>query len=135
MKQRIAISTALVVSLSISAAVHAADTKNSSGVTIKQAAASKGPVSKSEAKAAQKGQITEAKALDLVKNQPEVKAFFKNVGKSKLATPTIDVDRKEGNEYIVHVYEVVSDGPDSSHTATMNWYHVDIKTGKIKKEF
>lgn len=125
-----AFNTALVVSLALIAAVQAKDTdKNTTSATAGKTAASK------TTETVSKGAITEAKALDLVKNLPEVKAFFKNVGKSKIASATIDVDRKEGNAYVVHVYEVVSDGPDSSHTATMNWYHVDIKTGKVKKEF
>lgn len=81
------------------------------------------------------GKITEAKALDLVMAMPDVKQFFHNVTKSKVAKPVIDVDRKEGNAYVVHVYEVVNDGPETSHTATKNWYYVDINTGKIKTEF
>ncbi|PZM85997.1 MAG: hypothetical protein DKT66_00920 [Candidatus Melainabacteria bacterium] len=81
------------------------------------------------------GKITEAKALDLVMAMPDVKQFFKNVTKSKVAKPVIDVDRKEGNAYVVHVYEVVNDGPETSHTATKNWYYVDINTGKITTEF
>lgn len=79
--------------------------------------------------------ITEKRALDLVMAMPEVKEFFREVTKSKLAKPTIDLDRKEGNAYVVHVYEVVNDGPDSSHTATKNWYYVNMNTGKITKEF
>lgn len=122
---------AFVVSLMLTVAAQAAE-KNT---TSKPAAEAKAAAPKAQNKGAANGQITEAKALELVKNLAEVKTFFKNVGKSKVATPTIDVDRKEGNAYVVHVYEVVSDGPDSSHTATMNWFHVDIKTGKIKKEF
>lgn len=35
-------------------------------------------------------------------------------------------ERKEGGKYLFHYYE---DMPD--HTATINWYYVDSKTGKI----
>lgn len=91
--------------------------------------------SKKATAAASGGKISESRALDLVMAMPEVKEFFKSVKKSNLAKPTIDLDRKEGNNYVVHVYEVVIDGPDTSHTATKNWYYVNINTGKITKEF
>lgn len=82
-----------------------------------------------------KGSITEKQALDLVSKMPEVKQFFALVTKSKIAKPTIDVDRKEGENFVVHVYEIVNDGPETAHTATKNWYYVNCKTGKITKEF
>jgi len=82
-----------------------------------------------------KGKMTEQGAVDRVMQMPEVKAFFRDVSKSKIAKPAIDFDRKEGDAYVIHVYEVVNDGPDNSHTATKNWYYVNIKTGKITKEF
>lgn len=93
------------------------------------------PAASSKSSKVASGKITEAKALDLVMAMPDVKQFFQNVTKSKVAKPVIDVDRKEGNAYVVHVYEVVNDGPETSHTATKNWYYVDINTGKIKTEF
>ncbi len=86
-------------------------------------------------KAATKFPITEKVAVSLVMKRPEVKQFFANVVNSKIAKPTIDMDRIEGDSYVVHVYEVVNDGPDTSHTATMNWYYVNRKTGKVSKEF
>lgn len=94
-----------------------------------------GDKKKPSPKKVSRSKITEKRALDLVMAMPEVKEFFKAVTKSKLAKPTIDVDRKEGNAYVIHVYEVVNDGPDSSHTATKNWYYVNINTGQISKEF
>ena len=81
------------------------------------------------------GKITEGAAVKLVMAMPEVKQFFKNVTSSKLAKPAIDMDRIEGDAYVVHVYEIVNDGPETSHTATKNWYYVNSKTGKITKEF
>lgn len=121
---------------STAAKTSSAETKTTSTSTNKTAAtgASK-TAAGTKAKKAPTGKITEEKAVDLVMAMPDVKQFFKNVTKSKLAKPVIDVDRKEGNAYVVHVYEVVNDGPETSHTATKNWYYVDINTGKIKTEF
>ena len=79
--------------------------------------------------------LTKDGAVNAVMKMPEVKQFFTNVAKSKIAKPAIEMDRVEGDAYVVHVFEIVSDGPDSSHTATQNWYHVNRYTGKITKEF
>ncbi len=38
-----------------------------------------------------------------------------------------------GDEWNVHVFEIVKQG-DSSHTATFGWYRVDKKTGKVEKD-
>lgn len=79
--------------------------------------------------------LTEKQALALIQGRPDVKDFFTNVTKSKIAKPVIEIDRTEGNCYVIHVYELVPDGPDSSHTATMNWYKVDFNTKKVTSEF
>lgn len=79
--------------------------------------------------------ITEDGAINLVKKLPDVKQFFANVPISGIAKPAITVDRKEGDAYVVHVFEIVNDGTDTSHTATKNWYYVNYKTGKITTEF
>jgi hypothetical protein len=50
-------------------------------------------------------------------------------------TPHVALDRQENGEYVIHVYEEVPDGDGSSHTATLNWYYVGERTGKIRKEF
>jgi hypothetical protein len=73
----------------------------------------------------------EDQAIELVWRRPEVKEWLKLFpkGKSKLgghAAATADHDK--GDLYSVHVYE---DFPD--HTATLNWYSVNLKTGKITK--
>lgn len=95
---------------------------------------SKGPVKPKSTKSAT-SKLSENAALELIKNRAEVKEFFANVNKAKTAKPVIEVDRKEGSCYVIHVYELVPDGPDSSHTATMNWYNVDFNTKKVTKEF
>ena len=80
--------------------------------------------------------LTEKDALTLIEKLPEVQKFKHSVdaaeGNSK---PVVELDRKEGNEYVVHVYEDVPDDAETSHTATFNWYYVNIKTGKIRKDF
>ncbi len=86
-------------------------------------------------KAPPKIMLTKDGAVNAVMKMPEVKQFFANVTKSKIAKPAIAMDRVEGDAYIVHVFEIVSDGPNSSHTATQNWYHVNRYTGKITNEF
>ena len=75
----------------------------------------------------------EDQAIDLVFKQPEVKAWLKQFpgGKSKLGgAAAFTADHDGGDMYSVHVYE---DLPD--HTATFNWYDVNIKTGKSTKKF
>lgn len=90
---------------------------------------------KKTTKAPAKIMLTKQGSVNAVMKMPEVKQFFTNVSKTKVAKPAIEMDRVEGDDYIVHVFEIVSDGPDSSHTATQNWYHVNKYTGKITKEF
>jgi hypothetical protein len=76
--------------------------------------------------------ISETEALAKVKALPDVKQFlalFKG-GKSKLnGVAKIEVESEQG-KWLVHVYEQLPD-----HTATMNWYEVDMKTGKVSKMF
>ena len=42
----------------------------------------------------------------------------------------LECDHKEDNKYVFHYYEFVTD-----HTATINWYYVNIRTGKITPMF
>jgi hypothetical protein len=75
----------------------------------------------------------EDRAIDLVWRRPDVKSWLKLFpkGKSKLGGhAAASVDHQQGDVYSVHVYE---DLPD--HTATFNWYDVNLKTGKITKMF
>ncbi|MFJ8526951.1 hypothetical protein [Bacillus sp. NPDC094106] len=41
---------------------------------------------------------------------------------------------KEQGDYVIHVYEVVTNG-EESHTATWGWYAVNPKTKKVYKAF
>lgn len=123
--------TAISVSLTIGLFAHAKEPEKS---TITKTTKTTTTTSKTT-KATGKFLITEDGAINLVKKMPEVKQFFANVSKSGIAKPAITMDRKEGNAYVVHVFEIVNDGPDSSHTATQNWYYVNGKTGKITTEF
>lgn len=60
------------------------------------------------------------------------KKVIKYLKKKKLWKKSyrLEYDHKSGNKYVFHYYEFVTD-----HTATINWYNVNIRTGKITAEF
>lgn len=80
--------------------------------------------------------ISEQEAINLVINLPEVKEWLAlfmgsdNTSPTTGGKPVIELSDKSDEEYIIHVYEKLSD-----HTATFNWYVVNLKTGKIEPEF
>lgn len=84
-----------------------------------------------------RGQVSGKQAVAMIEALPDVKKWAAAI--KKLNTPKntahVELDRTEGGEHIVHVFEMVMDTPDEGHTATFNWYHVNIKSGKISKEF
>lgn len=69
--------------------------------------------------------ITTEQARMVVQNLPEVQEYLKNVPNGK-----VEVDNELEGEYNVHVYEI-----KNGHSATFNWYTVDIKTGKPVAQF
>ncbi len=83
--------------------------------------------------------LTQADALKTIANRPEVKewklAVTNAAKKGRAVTAHIEIDRKEGEAYVVHVFEVVPDDAATSHTATFNWYYVNERSGSIRKEF
>jgi hypothetical protein len=99
--------------------------KSGSHKTAKSAKPKSGPVK------------SESAAVAIVAARPEVKSWVATIKASKIkgTSSHIEFDRMEDGEYIVHVYEYVPDDAESGHTATMNWYHVNAKTGKVSKEF
>lgn len=89
---------------------------------------------KPKSKAAPGDKVTEQQALDMVRKRQDVSDWLRLMKESKKKNPqtgqaVVDVESYEGN-WRVHVYEQMSD-----HTATMNWYTVDAKTGKITADF
>lgn len=60
-------------------------------------------------------------AVENVKKLHEVQDYLKNVPNGK-----VEVDNELEGEYNVHVYET-KDG----HTATFNWFSVNIKNGGV----
>lgn len=70
--------------------------------------------------------ISESKAISLVKD------MFKNYG---YVPSVIEVDHIEGNNYVVHAYEIIKDDEETWHSATAGWYYVDMYTGKIESIF
>lgn len=97
--------------------------------------------SKLHAKAAKKSHkaLTEKDAVRIVSERAEVKRWKAEVtsakAKARGVVAQIELDRKEGGKFVVHVYEDVPDDAESSHTATLNWYYVDEKTGKVTTDF
>lgn len=84
--------------------------------------------------------VNQNKSVELVKNLPEVQSWLnrlENESKSSnySSQPVIKFDHKDGNQYVVHVYELVSDGAKSAHTASFNWYSVDTRLNKIQPNF
>lgn len=69
--------------------------------------------------------ITPEQAVEKVKNLPEVQQFLKDVPNG-----IVEVDNEPEEQYNVHVYEI-----KNGHTATFNWYTVNVKDGKIKAQF
>jgi hypothetical protein len=58
----------------------------------------------------------------------KVKEYMHQTG--SYIPPVIEVDSINGNYYVVHAYEIVTNG-DESHTATTGWFHVNIHTGEV----
>lgn len=76
-----------------------------------------------------KNKISEKQAVELVKKKIiQVEGSFPEY-------LTISVDHVEGNNYVVHCYEVVNNGPEDQHTATYNWYYVNKYTGAVSSMF
>lgn len=81
-------------------------------------------------------------AVSLVKELPEVQKWLNLFSETKNepsnigppGTPIIEFDHMKDQLYVVHVYELVND-LKSSHTATFNWYDVNLETKEIKAEF
>jgi hypothetical protein len=45
----------------------------------------------------------------------------------------VEMDSEDASAYTVHVYEIVWDGGNMSHTATFGWYEVSKKTGTVTR--
>lgn len=78
--------------------------------------------------------ISEQQAISIVKNLPEVNAYF-NLG-TQNAKPFIKAEDRKNNYWYVQVAEVVEDTEvkdmeRTSHTATFNWYKIDRNSGDI----
>ena len=73
--------------------------------------------------------ITGDGAVEKVKNRPEVTKYISDLVKAGKQA-TIEAE-DGGEEWNVHVFEIVKQDDGSSHTATFGWYSVNKKTGKI----
>ena len=81
---------------------------------------------------AAKKKLTKAQAKKKLTKAQAKKKVIKYLKKKKLWKKSyrLEYDHKSGNKYVFHYYEFVTD-----HTATINWYDVNIRTGKITAEF
>lgn len=84
-----------------------------------------------KAVSARAAQLKEDRAIALVFKRKDVQDWKKNFngpeGTSRLGGRiAVQVEGHKGDVYTVHVYE---DLPD--HTATFNWYEVNVRTGAI----
>lgn len=75
---------------------------------------------------------TEDAAIAAVQKRTEVFKYELELSKTGKKASFRAEDR--GDAWAVQVFEIVSQG-DSSHTATMNWYLVNKRTGAIEPEF
>lgn len=86
-------------------------------------------------KTGKSGKISEQQALNIVRSRKEVLDWIRLIKESKKKNPqtgqaVVEIDGVEDGNWRVHAYELMSD-----HTATMNWYTVNAKTGKITTDF
>ena len=59
-----------------------------------------------------------------------IKKYYKAKGYTISPKVYIDFEKETGNTVTVHIYTIVSDGPNSGHTATWDWFDINRKTGK-----
>jgi hypothetical protein len=70
--------------------------------------------------------VSQEEAVELVRARPEVQAFISLINTQGSSEAYIEYDHDECNTYSIHVYELKSD-----HTATFNWYDVNMYTGEV----
>jgi len=80
-------------------------------------------------------QAVDDKAIAIVCQRKEIKQWIRELNAARKTNrnagkAAFDVVDHKGNVYTVHVFENRAD-----HTATFNWYEVDIKTGKVNAQF
>ena len=59
-----------------------------------------------------------------------IKKYYKAKGYTIPNNLIIEVDKKTTTKVTIHVYTIQNDGPNSGHTATWNWFDINVKTGK-----
>ncbi|PKG22897.1 tetratricopeptide repeat protein [Niallia nealsonii] len=105
-------------------------TASSSTVQQKKTSAPQEPKQETDTKQTEEKQTTEltsSEAVQLVKN-------YLNLNNEKMH---VEYDHMDGDNYIIHVFEVVIDDPKTNvgHTATYGWYGVNKKTKEIYNAF
>ncbi|WP_440110085.1 hypothetical protein [Paenibacillus sp. QZ-Y1] len=67
-----------------------------------------------------------------ISEQEAISLVIKEYGSIISPKTIVDIDHVEGEDYIVHVYDVVRETEsEGGHTATLGWYNVSKFNGKI----
>lgn len=77
--------------------------------------------------------LSEAEAIEIVSNLPEVKEFQKLLEGVSKTTSFRALD--DDNHWSIQVYEDVQDSETEGHSATFSWFKVDKNTGEVTKQF
>lgn len=70
--------------------------------------------------------VSHEEAVEIVRALPEVQAFISLINTKGDSEAYIEYSHDECNTYSIHVYELKDD-----HTATFNWYDVNMYTGEV----
>lgn len=74
-----------------------------------------------------KANISKTEAESVVKMLPEIKPLLSKPNSSWI----INAEDSQDNFWLVQVAEIVKNSDESEHTATFNWYKIDMSSGKI----
>lgn len=73
---------------------------------------------------------------DTTKTKEEaIAAVRARVGVDSATTTVVNFDHMDGEEYIIHVYDVIDMGNGQSHASTLGWYRYDPKIKKVDNAY
>jgi hypothetical protein len=79
------------------------------------------------------GEVTPDEAVAAVRALPEVAEWLRDFTGTLAERACVEVGADKGEVYTVHVYEDVPGPPGEGHNATLGWFEVNKKTGKVIK--
>lgn len=77
--------------------------------------------------------LTPEQAVAAVREHPEVREWLRLFKGPIAQRPRVEVNSQDETVYTVQVYEDVPGPPGEGHNATLGWFEVDKKTGKVTK--